>query len=267
MNHPHWVKIMANDSTQTCIIDWESTTTRPLWAAAHVPAFLQTSPFTSKLFRATIEKLAEEHHRTVLIEGHPRDLGALAAEWLHHETTGARLRMAHRCIEWDGWEEGLVEGILGPEEQEDDWFKSWEDANPPDSAGHHGGVETPQSPFTSTSPTLTESTSDCEDATGKRGSLVGPPTNGNGINGNNGNGKAKGGRPAAAPLPVKVVAVEKEKEKLLNATGDFCGGRGGELGRRLEAWLCVNGDAEGRVELQRRWEGEGGGDEAGGHPA
>ena len=49
--------------------------------------------------------------------------------------------------------------------------------------------------------------------------------------------------------------VEKEREKLLNATGDFCGGRGGELGRRLEAWLCVNGDAEGRVELPQRWKG------------
>ncbi|KAK1235099.1 hypothetical protein PQX77_001682, partial [Marasmius sp. AFHP31] len=35
----------------TCIIDWESTTTRPLWQVAHLPAFLQSSPFTAKLFR------------------------------------------------------------------------------------------------------------------------------------------------------------------------------------------------------------------------
>ncbi|KAI9063538.1 hypothetical protein FKP32DRAFT_1685924 [Trametes sanguinea] len=48
----------------------------------------------------------------------------------------------------------------------------------------------------------------------------------------------------------------KEREKLLNATGDFCGGRGGELGRRLEAWLYVNGTEDGRVDLGRRWEGE-----------
>ena len=62
-------------------------------------------------------------------------------------------------------------------------------------------------------------------------------------------------RTNALPVPKVVVAVEKEREKLLNATGDFCGGRGGELGRRLEAWLCVNGDSEGRIELARRWAG------------
>ena len=112
---------------QTCIIDWESTTTRPLWAAAHVPSFLQSSPFTAKLFRATVERLAHEA-RTVTVRGRPADLGALAADWLAHETAGARLRMAHRCVEWDGWEEGLVESILGPEEQEEDWFKSWDEA-------------------------------------------------------------------------------------------------------------------------------------------
>lgn len=47
----------------------------------------------------------------------------LAKEWLHYEEAGTRLRMAHRFIEWDGWEEGLVESILGPEEDEDDWLK------------------------------------------------------------------------------------------------------------------------------------------------
>ena len=26
--------------TQMCIIDWESTTTHPLWAAVHLPAFI-----------------------------------------------------------------------------------------------------------------------------------------------------------------------------------------------------------------------------------
>ena len=112
---------------QTCIIDWESTTTRPLWQCAHVPAFLQSSPFTAKLFRATVERFAHERPgRTVDVRGRPVALAAIAASWLHHETTGARLRMAHRCVEWDGWEEGLVESILGPEEQEDDWFKSWD---------------------------------------------------------------------------------------------------------------------------------------------
>ena len=72
------------------------------------------------------------------------------------------------------------------------------------------------------------------------------------------NGIANGnGLPPAVSVPKVVVAVEKEREKLLNATGDFCGGRGGGLGRRLEAWLYVSGDADGRVGLGRRWEGEG----------
>jgi len=57
-------------------------------------------------------------------------------------------------------------------------------------------------------------------------------------------------------MVAKVVAVEKEKEKLLKSTGDICGGRGGELGRRLEAWLMVNGDEEGRVGIPRKWDGE-----------
>ena len=62
-----------------------------------------------------------------MVDGHPRVLSAIAAEWLQHEGAGARLRMAHRCIDWDGWEEGLVESILGPEEQEEDWFRTWAD--------------------------------------------------------------------------------------------------------------------------------------------
>ncbi|OCH93356.1 hypothetical protein OBBRIDRAFT_790383 [Obba rivulosa] len=213
----------------SCIIDWESTTTRPLWACAHVPSFLQSSPFTAKLFRATVERLTHES-RTIVVKGRMLDLASVAAEWLHHEASGARLRMAHRCIEWDGWEEGLVESILGPEDQEDDWFKSWEevaqDAPTP--------VESlPESPLASDSTTLTEEGSDGERA--KDGPKPKPR--------------------AQVPMAAKVVAVEKEKEKLLNATGDVCGGRGGELGRRLEAWLHVNGDGDGRVGLARRWEG------------
>ncbi|KAK1233341.1 hypothetical protein PQX77_003506 [Marasmius sp. AFHP31] len=44
----------------TCIIDWESTTTRPLWQVAHLPAFLQSSPFTAKLFRKVLVKMAAD---------------------------------------------------------------------------------------------------------------------------------------------------------------------------------------------------------------
>lgn len=221
-----------------------------------MPAFLQTSPFTSKLFRATIEHLSQQR-QTANVNGQIRDLSSVALEWLHHELTGARLRMAHRCIEWDGWEEGLVESMLGSEDQEEDWFQSWDDVK--DSAAADG-AHTPQSPQTSTSPTLTESVSEGDGDEGKQridnksgsgGSMAKAATNNN-LNPNNPLTARAGG----APRPVKVVASEKAKEKLLNSTGDYCGGRGGELGRRLEAWLCITGDSEGRVELPKRWEGE-----------
>ncbi|KAI0827033.1 hypothetical protein BC628DRAFT_194206 [Trametes gibbosa] len=244
-----------DNSKITCIIDWESTTTRPLWACAHAPAFLQSSPFTAKLFRATVERLARTP-RSANVLGKPADVAAIATEWLHHEAAGARLRLAHRCIEWDGWEEGLVASILGPEDQEEDWFKEWEEAEPrsphepaaDDDAEHDNdltdvdergtaGPPVGDSPLASGSPTLTSSTSEGDDGPKRKasggGAMLPPP-----------------------PVPKIVVAAEKEREKLLNATGDFCGGRGGELGRRLEAWLYVNGDGDGRVDIGKRWEGD-----------
>ncbi|OJT01718.1 hypothetical protein TRAPUB_7774 [Trametes pubescens] len=245
-----------DNSKITCIIDWESTTTRPLWACAHVPAFLQSSPFTAKLFRATVERIARTP-RTVTVLGKSVDVAAVATEWLHYESSGTRLRLAHRCIEWDGWEEGLVESILGPEDQEEDWFKTWDEADagsaphsPADDGDLHGDADTddhpappppPDSPLVSGSPTLTTSTSEGEDGLKAR--------------------KTSGGA-AMLAAPKIVVAAEKAREKLLNATGDFCGGRGGELGRRLEAWLYVNGDEDGRVDIGRRWEGDEGEDAA-----
>ena len=39
-------------------------------------------------------------------------------------------------------------------------------------------------------------------------------------------------------------STERTKEKMLDVTGDICGGRGGELGRRLEAWLCASGNGD-----------------------
>ncbi|RDX54617.1 hypothetical protein OH76DRAFT_1340911 [Lentinus brumalis] len=245
-----------DNSKITCIIDWESTTTRPLWQSAHVPSFLQNSPFTAKLFRATVEKLARAPPvPTVPIRGQPVALAALASAWLHHEATGARLRMAHRCIEWDGWEEGLVDSMLGPEDQEEDWFKEWQDDNaaPADDDEEGGGLSggsdpspesdaKPESPVASISPTLTAwTTSESEEGLLRRKMSV------------TGNGTANGA--PAVTVPKVVVAVEKEREKLLKGTGDFCGGRGGELGRRLEAWLYVSGDEDGRVGLGQRWEG------------
>ena len=173
------------------------------------------------------------------------------------------MRAAHRAAEWDGWEEGLVESILGPEEQEEDWFKSWEEPEPPshdDDERPGQGAESPER--TSDSPVAAISveslalsnssfttSSESEDALAPAPALA--------LAKRKMSGSAANGTVAATAVPKVVVAVEKEREKLLNATGDFCGGRGGELGRRLEAWLYVNGDAEGRVELGRRWKGEG----------
>ncbi|KAH0834948.1 hypothetical protein J3R83DRAFT_10642 [Lanmaoa asiatica] len=107
----------------TCIIDWESTTTRPLWACAHLPALVHTSPFTSMLFREVVASIALSKWSKNATQA---SLSATAKEWLHYEAVGARLRLAHRCAEWDGWEEGLVDSILGPEEHEEEWFKDVE---------------------------------------------------------------------------------------------------------------------------------------------
>ncbi|KIM74140.1 hypothetical protein PILCRDRAFT_828561 [Piloderma croceum F 1598] len=214
-----------NDHSKiTCIIDWESTTTRPLWACAHLPAFLLSSPFTAKLFRDAVSKIANSNRSSTVLPNagtNPKDydLAALAAEWLYYEKSGSRLRMAHRCVEWDGWEEGLVESILGPEELEAVWF---------DEADARNGIDaTP--PLDSADDSQTSRSEDILVASLKR-------------------------RKPAVKLPF---AKEGEKEQMLNHTGDICGGRGGELGRRLEAWLSVNGS--GLTETSpavRRWDDE-----------
>jgi hypothetical protein len=113
---------------QTCIIDWESTTTRPLWQCSHLPAFLDSSPFTADLFRKAVARLATHkpsrklRRWTSFAAPSEVDLSALAHEWIHHEAEGTRLRMAHRFVEWDGWEEGLADSIIGPEEVQHEWF-------------------------------------------------------------------------------------------------------------------------------------------------
>jgi hypothetical protein len=147
------------------------------------------------------------------------DLAVLATEWLYYEKSGSRLRMAHRCVEWDGWEEGLVESILGPEEITDEWFREID--------ARDGIDATP--PLDSADDSQTSRSEDILVASLKR-------------------------RKPAVKLPF---AKEQEKEQMLNTTGDICGGRGGELGRRLEAWLSVNGIEDGATDgspILRRWE-------------
>ena len=137
------------------------------------------------------------------------DLTVLCREWLHYERAGTRLRMAHRCAEWDGWEEGLVESILGPEEFEHEWY----DVN-----GCVNNQETRDSP---------------QCAKGSEPSSIA-------------NYKIPPSLSRIVKISSKLPLLrEQEKEQMLNTTGDICGGRGGELGRRLEAWLEVNGNANG----------------------
>jgi hypothetical protein len=136
---------------------------------------------------------------------------AAAKEWLHYEAIGARMRMAHRCAEWDGWEEGLVDSILGPEDTEDEWFKDTECATDVMSA--------------SSAPVCAESQASSSGA--NSGALVVTSFK---------------RQKHAGRIPLKK---EKEREQMLDTTGDICGGRGGELGRRLEAWLSVDGGRRG----------------------
>ena len=136
------------------------------------------------------------------------DLSTLAIEWLHYEAAGAQLRHAHRCAEWDGWEEGLVESILGPEDQDDDWI------------GEAHSVALATAPD--------NNSEDEGDACPTADDLI----------------KPQGIRRKRRPVS-RIAAEEKQRERVLSTTGDECGGRGGELGRRLEALLSDDEDGEG----------------------
>jgi len=90
-----------NHSKITCIIDWESTTIRPIWHCAHLPAFLQPAAHNSHareaaIFRAEVAKL-----------------GAVGELWLRADREREAWRNAHRFLEWDGWEEGLLTSVIG----------------------------------------------------------------------------------------------------------------------------------------------------------
>lgn len=201
---------------QTCIIDWESTTTRPLWQCAHLPAFAQSSPFIGRLFREAIIKVGKASEAssatTPTRNGKEVDLPALAREWLFYESVGQRLRMAHRFVEWDGWEEGLINSILGPEEHDEDWLKDTHSFSTK-------GVSSPPVPEAHSPPHVNH---------GGSTMLFSPAPR----------------KKTTTRLPLPLVK-EKQKEQTLNTTGDFCGGRGGELGRRIEAWLTINGIEDG----------------------
>ena len=202
------------------MIDWESTTIRPLWQCAHLPAFLQASPFLSRHFRQSIKRIAERSPQAAqhIIKSPDTDLSTLAAEWLHYEVSGAHLRHAHRCAEWDGWEEGLVESILGPEDQEEEWIGE-----------AHAVVALATAP---------DNASEDEEEDACPSAVVDDLI------------KPQGMRRKRRPVS-RIAAEEKNRERVLATTGDECGGRGGELGRRLEALLDIDEDGEESVARPR----------------
>ena len=174
-------------------------------------------------FRNAVKRIAERSPQSPqhIMKSPQTDLSTLAAEWLHYEAVGAHLRHAHRCAEWDGWEEGLVESILGPEDQEEDWIRE----------AHSVAVATAPE----------HGSEDEGDACPTADDLIRPQ-----------------GIQRKRRAFSRITAEEKERERLLATTGDECGGRGGELGRRLEALLSVDEDGEGNVVQTRisAWDSE-----------
>ena len=136
--------------------------------------------------------------------------------------------MAHRCAEWDGWEEGLVDSILGPEEFEHEWYKV---------GGGGGGCVNQEEEETLLLRDCCEGGGAAEEDDNDEPLLSTVKYNKK-VPGLSSSRIVK----ISSKLPL---LQEQEKEQMLNTTGDICGGRGGELGRRLEAWLTVNGNQNG----------------------
>ncbi|KZT39429.1 hypothetical protein SISSUDRAFT_984858, partial [Sistotremastrum suecicum HHB10207 ss-3] len=120
------VFVDPNDCSKiTCIIDWESTTIRPLWATAHLPSLIYTYHHSQPEHHYHLGYTPHHTHPSTP-SPHPALLNAQALreemtklsasggkEWLKWETEGEKLRRAHRALEWDGWEEGIVTSVLG----------------------------------------------------------------------------------------------------------------------------------------------------------
>lgn len=251
----------------------------------------------------------------------PKDDYPQAFEWLLLERAGAPLRYAHKCAEWDGWEEGLIGGILGEVDIEEESAEAPLDS--PSVAPSNGNTSSKTGPgsfvgigFNSMPLRLldpvdspvraNEVTTEPWERAGfeerlvqqMRENFLSPPAlaqlrhphsssrltklklpiptgavlvpgavkgigagvlrgNGMGVekarspNAADGVGVGVGGPPGARRASHGSVsaASELELERILDVRGDECGGRGGELGRRLEAWLVEveDGDGEGGV--------------------
>ena len=194
----------------------------------------------------------------------PAHLYPYAHQWLSLEAAGAPLRAAHRAVEWDGWEEGLVDTILGaldvPDEGADVQNEPMHavDIFPGMSAlAHVDGEEEPwrkedwEEPFVSRMRAMfvdvpPESTAGAEfSLPATSAHIQGGKPLGNGAT-NGMAGAAVGGirRASGGARDFEATGAGHEadlvRERTLDRFGDICGGRGGELGRRLEAWLIEN---------------------------
>lgn len=98
----------VDHSKVTCIIDWESTTIRPSWFCAHVPSFLEHA-YPHPQLPPNIPASSIFWEEAAKISG-------VGEQWARAEQEGKAMRAAHRMIEWDGWEEGLADAILGEED-------------------------------------------------------------------------------------------------------------------------------------------------------
>ncbi|KZO98673.1 hypothetical protein CALVIDRAFT_596757 [Calocera viscosa TUFC12733] len=105
----------------TCIIDFESTTLRPLSQASHLPALLLPPPQGLPSYQppnSTTTVIGAPQTRSPwatpeLQEAYRRAAGAVDPGWARREREGKRGRIAHRAVEWDGWEPGMVDHVLG----------------------------------------------------------------------------------------------------------------------------------------------------------
>ncbi|KZT53717.1 hypothetical protein CALCODRAFT_38559 [Calocera cornea HHB12733] len=108
-------------STITCIIDFESTTLRPLSQCSHLPALLLPPPQGLPSFQppnSTTTVIGAPQTPSpwatpLLQDAYRAAAGRVDAAWVRREREGKRKRIAHRCVEWDGWEPGMVDHVLG----------------------------------------------------------------------------------------------------------------------------------------------------------
>jgi hypothetical protein len=196
----------------------------------------------------------------------------LATQWLALERVGGSLRYAHKCVEWDGWEEGLVPSILGELDDEDDESvpehereeplvkqvraaieaelevlenekrkaekkrqreleQSLHEQDGEDHEHDHDHDDHAREGERRLSPVPARKSGTTIPALNVAATVsVVPPF---------GIGKSKLEVPGGAGFR-RGSTGETERERMLDTDGDLCGGVGGELGRRLEAWLVEN---------------------------